>query len=168
MYLKKMFCFYFRIPLTKLNSSSSRIGEDLHFRRSRSLHFGNTLFGDDFGFGNLFDPLRHFEPNNVPDFGIPGFGIPGFHMPGFDMPSFGMPPMEAPVQFPPIGGSGWPFSLPPIKFHIPVSNGIDGNGAGSDGQHNQNQIPNQKQPISKTGNRVHLKNFNDVNSVSFC
>lgn len=140
----------FRIPLTKIHRSNNRQGKKINLRERRSPFRGKSLLDDIFGLDNIFDPRRIFEHKFDDDF-------------GFDIP----------IRFPPIDLL-WPFHLPHRRhFRRPSANGVIGNdgfgnheSSGSD----DNLIPDNdySRPTSKVaGNRVYLKNNNDVCRVSF-
>lgn len=146
----------FRIPLTKIHRSNHRhVDEKTNSRKRRSPFFGKSLFDDMFGMNDdIFDPLKIFDHAfDDDDF---GFNIP-----------FKFPPME------PL----WPFHFPHRKFHKPGRGGVVGNN-GFNGNHIpwiDNLIPDndKNHPPSKVnGNRVYLRNFNDVNCIllrsNFC
>lgn len=143
---------FFRIKLIKTDRGSYRNGKETHSRTRRSSDFGNSIFGDDFGFDSIFDPMDDFVPKLSDGF-------------SFDMP-FPFPPLD------PL----WPLNLPQSKLHFPGVNDIFGhNGFGNPWNNNPIVIenmppsnpPTSKPPVSNNGHQVHLRNFNDVNYVWF-
>lgn len=129
----------FRIPLTKIHRTNHRHAEKTHLRERRSPFFGDSLFDGMFGMNDMFDPMKIF------DHAFDGFDD-GF---GFDIP-FKFPPMD------PL----WPFHSSHHKFNKP--------GRNDKPEWNDNHIPDDGKnhpPTDDNGNRVYLRNFNDVNCV---